>query len=137
VKRNIFVDTGAFIALRVGDDVYHKRAAAFLKTIQEQRLKLHTTNFILDEVYTYFCRSHEVAVEMAELIRSNPLITLHRVAAEEEERAWEVLKNFSDKEFSYTDATSFIVMESLGIDTVFAFDEHFKQYGKFVLVPQA
>lgn len=74
-------------------------------------------------------------MEMAELIRSNPLITLHRVDAEEEERAWEILKNFSDKEFSYTDATSFIVMESLTIDTAFAFDEHFKQYGKFVLVP--
>ncbi|MEW5746584.1 MAG: PIN domain-containing protein [Nitrospirota bacterium] len=135
MKRDIFVDTSAFIALRVSDDACHKRAAAFLKTIKEQRLRLHTTNFILDEVYTYFCRSHKVAMEMAELIRSNPLITLHRVDAEEEERAWEILKNFSDKEFSYTDATSFIVMESLTIDTAFAFDEHFKQYGKFVLVP--
>jgi predicted nucleic acid-binding protein len=135
MKRDIFVDTSAFIALRVSDDVCHKKAVAFLKTIKEERLRLHTTNFILDEVYTYFCRIHTVAVEMAELIMSNPLITLHRVDAEEEERAWKILKGFSDKEFSYTDATSFVVMESLGIDTVFAFDEHFKQYGKFVLVP--
>ncbi len=135
MKRDIFVDTSAFIALRVSDDACHKEAVAFLKTIKAERLRLHTTNFILDEVYAYFCRTHTVAVEMAELIRSNPLITMHRVDAEEEERAWKVLKGFSDKEFSYTDATSFVVMESLGIDTVFAFDEHFKQYGKFVLVP--
>ena len=135
MKRDIFVDTSAFIALRVSDDACHKKAAAFLRTIKDQRLRLHTTNFILDEVYTYFCRTHSIAVEMAELIRNNPLITLHLVGAEEEERAWEILKSFSDKGFSYTDATSFVVMESLGIGAVFAFDEHFKQHGRFVLVP--
>jgi len=135
MKRDIFVDTSAFIALRVSDDACHKKAISFLKTIKKERLRLHTTNFILDEVYTYFCKTHAVAVEMAELIRNNPLITLHKVDAEEEERAWKILKDFSDKQFSYTDATSFVVMESLDIDTAFTFDEHFKQYGKFALAP--
>lgn len=137
VDRDIFVDTSAFIAMRVTDDINHNRASDFLKTIREKKLRLHTTNFILDEVYTYFSKAHRIAVEMAELIKNNPLITLYRVAVEDEETAFEILKEFSDKDFSYTDATSFAVMERLGIRSVFTFDEHFSQYGRFLVVPCA
>mgnify|MGYP001613105151 CR=1 FL=1 len=134
-ERDIFIDTSAFIALRVADDVNHKDAQAFLKAIKEQKPKLHTTNFILDEVYTYFYKAHEIAIEMAELIMNNPLILLYRIRVEDENQAWEILKTFKDKDFSYTDATSFALMERIGIKTAFAFDEHFKQYGRFIIVP--
>jgi predicted nucleic acid-binding protein len=66
--KDIFVDTSAFITLRVKDDLNHKRAQDFLTAVKDQRLRLHTTNFMLDEVYTYFCRTHEIAIEMAGLI---------------------------------------------------------------------
>jgi len=135
IEKEIFIDTSAFIAIKVEDDINHKKAQQFLSVIKEKRLRLHTTNFVLDEVYTYFCKSHAVAIEMAELIMDNPLILLHRVAVEDEKRAVEILKTFKDKDFSYTDATSFAVMERLGINTAFAFDDHFTQYGKFIVVP--
>jgi len=135
IEKEVFIDTSAFIAMKVEDDINHKKAQQFLGVIKEKRLRLHTTNFILDEVYTYFCKSHAVAIEMAELIMNNPLILLHRVAVEDENRAIEVLKAFKDKDFSYTDATSFTVMERLGIKTAFVFDDHFAQYGKFIVVP--
>ena len=135
LKRDIFVDTSAFIAIRARDDANHKRAYDFLKRIKEEKLRLHTTNFILDEVYTYFSRAHDVAIEMAELVMNNPIITLHRVGVEDEDNAFRTLKEYGDKDFSYTDATSFAIMERLGLTIVFAFDEHFAQYGKFVIVP--
>lgn len=133
--RDIFIDTSAFVALRVRDDINHNKAQVFLSRIKEKRLRLHTSNFILDEVYTYFCREHKVAVEMAELIMSNPLISLHRVNGDDENSAWQILSGFTDKTFSYTDAVSFALMERLEIGTAFAFDEHFEQYGKFVVAP--
>ncbi|MBI5641493.1 MAG: PIN domain-containing protein [Nitrospirae bacterium] len=133
--REIFVDTGAFIAMRVKDDFNHEAASAYLNTIKAKRLRLHTTNFILDEVYTYFCRAHPVAVEMAELLMNNPLINLHRITVDDENNGWKILTEFADKDFSYTDATSFALIERLGIKTVFAFDEHFRQYGKLLIVP--
>jgi uncharacterized protein len=133
--KDIFVDTSAFVAFRVADDDNHDEAKDFLKEIQTKRLRLHTTNFILDEVYTYFCRLHAVALEMAELIKNNPLIALHRVSAEDEEKAFEILKQYGDKGFSFTDATSFAVMERLGLTNAFAFDEHFSQYGRFAVFP--
>lgn len=135
LNRDIFVDTSAFIAMRVKDDINYKKASNFLNTIREKKLRLYATNFILDEVYTYFSRVHEIAIEMVELIINNPLITLHRVGVKDEENAFRILKDFSDKDFSYTDATSFAVMERLGIKAAFAFDEHFIQYGRFTVVP--
>ena len=40
-----------------------------------------------------------------------------------------------DKTFSFTDCTSFALMERIGVTEVFAFDEHFKQYGNFIVLP--
>ena len=134
-EHSLFVDTSAFIALRVQDDLHYRRAQGFLHEIKQKRIRLHTTNFILDEVYTYFCKYHEIAVAMMELISENPLILLNRVTAEDEIKARAILRTFQDKDFSYTDATSFTVMERLGIHAVFAFDDHFIQYGKFLVLP--
>jgi predicted nucleic acid-binding protein len=54
---------------------------------------------------------------------------LERVTGQDEVRALDILTRYTDKDFSYTDATSFAVMERLGIGTVFTFDHHFGQYG--------
>jgi len=48
---------------------------------------------------------------------------------------WEAFKGFSDKEWSFTDCSSKVVMEKLGIIRAFAFDIHFKQFGTIVVVP--
>jgi hypothetical protein len=133
-KHYIFVDTSAFIALRDSKDINHIKAKSCLKELKRKKTLLLTTNFIFDEVYTYFCRFHEVAVEMGEYIRNSPgIIAYNRVSAEDENRAWDIARSYKDKTFSFTDCTSFSICERLGIKDVFAFDEHFKQYGKFVM----
>ena len=47
----------------------------------------------------------------------------------DEERAREIINTYEDKAFSYTDATTFAVIERLGIKSTFTFDEHFAQFG--------
>jgi len=42
---------------------------------------------------------------------------------------------FADKDFSYTDATSFALAESLELEQAFAVDDHFRQYGRIQVVP--
>jgi predicted nucleic acid-binding protein len=42
-----------------------------------------------------------------------------------EEQAEEILAQFADQDFSFVDATSFVVMRQLGLPTAFAFDHHF------------
>ena len=47
----------------------------------------------------------------------------------DEVRAIDILARYKDKTFSYTDATSFAVMERLGIGAALSLDSDFKQYG--------
>ena len=57
------------------------------------------------------------------------LTAIEAVTPADEKKAKEIIQRYTDKEFSYTDATSFAVMERLGITAAFVFDTHFKQYG--------
>ena len=52
---------------------------------------------------------------------------------EEDEAARDIIARYVDKEFSYTDAVSFAIMELLGIGTAVAFDDDFRQYGLEVI----
>lgn len=133
--RKVFIDTSAFIALRDSGDINHKKAKSVLSYIEENNLKLVTTNFILDEVYTYFCRFHEVAVEMGEYILHSPdIIEYHRVTSEDETNAWNIAKKYKDKTFSFTECTSFSICKRLDIRNVMAFDNHFEQFGKLKIL---
>ena len=53
-------------------------------------------------------------------------VSIVTVKNEDEENAWKIFLQYKDKDFSYTDCTSFAVMESLKIDTAFSFDKHFQ-----------
>jgi hypothetical protein len=58
-----------------------------------------------------------------------------RITQTDVRAATDVFFNFSDKEWSFTDCTSRVVMERLGIQRAFAFDEHFRQFGTVTVVP--
>ena len=58
-----------------------------------------------------------------------------RVTPQDERRAREILTRYTDKAFSFTDATSFALMERLGISYAFSFDSDFRQYGMMTLTP--
>ncbi|RLE66049.1 MAG: hypothetical protein DRJ47_03380 [Thermoprotei archaeon] len=44
-------------------------------------------------------------------------------------RAWEIFKEQRDKLWSFTDCTSFAIMEKMNIKTASTFDKHYKQAG--------
>jgi predicted nucleic acid-binding protein len=58
---------------------------------------------------------------------------VERVSEDDESCARVIVARYLDKTFTYTDATSFAVMERLGLKTAFAFDPHFRQYGFHVV----
>jgi predicted nucleic acid-binding protein len=49
------------------------------------------------------------------------------------QRAKAIITQYTDKEFSLTDATIFVVMDRLRISSALTFDRHFSQYGLPVL----
>ena len=129
----VFVDTSAVYALLDRGDGWHKAAAATLQSLRLARTEPLLTNFVVAE-------SHALALsrlgpEIARRWLLGNVWPVERLTEHDEARARAIIAQYTDKTFSYTDATSFAVMERLGLRRAFAFDPHFQQYGFQVVGP--
>ena len=133
-SRRAFLDTSAHFALADPRDSNHPAARALRGRLITEQWRFFTTNFILAETHALLLvRRGRVAAlrTLQELDRST--LTLVRVSAADEQRAREIIVQYDDKDFSLTDATSFAIMERLGITYAFTFDRNFVQYGMTIL----
>lgn len=129
----IFVDTSAWYAMIDKNDRDHTAAVTKIQILDRP---LVTSNYILDEILTLLKSKlgSTLAVPFGQKLWDQEMSALIRITEEDEERAWGIFRHYNDKGFSFTDCTSFALMERLDMNTVFAFDDHFLQYGRFVLV---
>jgi len=129
--KQVFADTNGWIALNSKRDQLHDMAVKINKDLLQNGYKYVTTNFVLDETYTglrmkvgYFA-----AVDFGEKIRSARTVQVIGVTGDMEEEAWQIFKQYADKDFSFTDCTSFVVMRQLSLTEAFTSDHHFEQMG--------
>ena len=137
IDRRTFVDTSGYYALADADDDNHVTAGTLLTALRSQRWRLVTTNFVLAETHALVLRrlGRAAALRVLQDMTRSPATELVRVTPSDEARALAILVQYTDKLFSYTDATSFAVMERLGLTRVFTFDSDFTQYGFTQLDP--
>ena len=130
----IFVDTSAWFAAVVPTDRNHERANAFLTLNREP---LVTTDYVVDETLTLLRMRGERAraLTLGERFFNSDLAEVYYLNAEDAVRAWAVFRDYEDKDWSFTDCTSKIIMEKLGIISAFAFDQHFRQFGTVSVMP--
>ncbi len=130
----IFVDAGALFAYAVPDDEHHADAQEW---VRHNRVPLITTDYIIDETLTLLRARGQAdrAVQLGELLFSGMLANLHYLTEEQILAAWQVYRSYNDKEWSFTDCTSKVVIEKLGLTHAFAFDQHFRQFGTVIVVP--
>lgn len=130
----IFVDTGAWFASVIVTDQDHAPATAWMARNRERLL---TTDYILDETLTLLRargQSH-LAIALGAALFSGILAVLHYSTTDEIRLAWETFQQFHDKEWSFTDCLSKVVMERLKLREAFAFDQHFRQSATVSVVP--
>jgi predicted nucleic acid-binding protein len=129
----IFVDTSAWYAIIDKNDRDHAAAVAKIPILG---YSLITSNYVLDEIITLLKirLGPTIAITFGQKLWNQEVSTLVRITEEDEVSAWGIFRQYEDKGFSFTDCTSFALMERLEINTVFAFDDHFVQYGKFVIL---
>ncbi len=132
----MFVDTGAFVALRNRSEREHEAAREALSMLVAERARLLTSNYVFAETYTALLvrAGREEAIRWGRRFRAGEAIEVARVDEPVEEDAWSILESHADKRWSYVDATSFALMEREQITEAFAFDHHFAQRG-LTLVP--
>jgi predicted nucleic acid-binding protein len=130
----IFVDSGAWFAAAVLPDRRHAEARRWLEQNTEPLL---TTDYIVDETLTLLRARGEPkrALTVGGQFFLGELATIYHVTEDDIRAAWDVFRRYADKEWSFTDCTSKVVMDRLQITTAFAFDKHFHQFGGIIVVP--
>ena len=125
----IFIDTSAFYALLDRDDAHHPRAKRALTDILKAAHTLVTSNDILVETFALLQNRLGIVAARAFHDEILPLINIEFVALGTHRSGVTALLSASRRDLSLVDCVSFEVMRTLGINTVFAFDKHFKEQG--------
>ena len=132
------VDASAYFALLDADDANHAQARTISNRLIADGAHLFLTSFVLAETHALLLNrlSQQIATRFLREMEHSPT-TVVWVTPADVHRAKAIIYQYTDKDFSLTDATSFAVMERMGIPTAFTFDRHFAQYGFTGLAAQA
>jgi hypothetical protein len=134
--KGLFVDTAGWMACADGADPAHRLACAARDRALEDGLPLVTTDFVADETLTLL--RLRLGVSPAEVwwqqVDRSARLRWERITVERFERARGLFFKYRDKAFSFTDCTSFAVMQELRLSRALTTDRHFKQMG-FQVVP--
>ena len=76
-----------------------------------------------------------MSVEAGRKILEDERIDILQIDEDVFEKAWLVYQSFLDKEWSFTDCTSYVLMKNISIDIGASFDDHFNQFG-FTTLPK-
>ena len=137
----IFVDTSAWYAALIQDDDNSQPARDWIRHNREEISKsgLLTTDYVVDETLTLLrVRGHKrLALSVGRRVFDGPphnlVAAVEYVTRLDILRAWEVFCEAPN--WSFTDCTSFAVIERLQLKTSFAIDKHFRDFGIVTVVP--
>ena len=134
--RLMFVDTAAWVAAADHADA----AGSAVRKVRDQWLSeggvLATTDYVIDETLTTI--RFRLGLDAAEAwwlqIDGSSRLRMESIDEARRERALSLFFRYRDKEFSFTDCCSFVLMRELHIRRALTLDHHFRQAG-FEVVP--
>ena len=130
-KPKLFVDSGAWIAVRSRRDQHHAAADRAFREAIEQRFPLVTTNLVLAEAHrlTLFRAGYAPALRALEIIDASSAITVHYASSDDHRAAREWIERLAPRPITYTDAVSFAVVRATKCTHVLSFDGDFAAAG--------
>ena len=123
-----FVDTSFWVALLFSKDNHHKDASLVWK---EDVGPLLCTNHVVGESWTFLRRrtGHAKAVAFLDAVQGSRRVVVGHVDEETEDEALRWLRRHDEREYSFVDATSFIVMRRRRLTEALAFDGDYQAAG--------
>jgi len=129
--RGLFVDTAGWVACADAADSAHAGAVAARDQWLEGGGLLITTDYIVDETLTLL--RVRLGINAAEAwwsqIEASSRLRWEFIGPERADAARGIFFRYRDKDFSFTDCTSFIVMRQLKLREALTADRHFSQMG--------
>ncbi len=102
-------------------------------------VQLVTTDEMLSEVLTFFCRlgpiARRAAAQVVEALRSDPGVVVVEQSRATFDGGFRRYKRYSDKQWSLADCVAFELMTRDGITEALTNDHHFEQAGFIALLP--
>lgn len=129
----ILVDSGAVLAWLDPGDEHHDEARGAAEALAALRAELFQTQFLRAETHALLL-ARLGAHAARSWLRTARLPVLYATEADEAEATALVLGQ-KDKGFSLCEAISFALMRRMGVRTAFAFDKHFRQWGRVRMIP--
>ncbi len=135
--RTVFVDTSAIYALLVAEDDEHEHARSVLESLDAANVKLVSSSFVLHESLALL--QARVGMAAVRLFQEKvfPVLDVEWITNDVYERGLAALLAASKRHISLADWTSFEIMRKRGIQSVFAFDDHFEEQGFEILSPSS
>lgn len=129
----LLVDTSAWFALANRKEKHHEMADRLLTNGEHVCV---TTDFIIDETVTLtrMKLGHAAAAKIGKMLLAGETARVIHITPELQREAMRLFEKYDDKRFSFTDCTSFAVMERFAIQQAFSFDGDFKRAG-FISLP--
>ena len=128
VPEQILVDTAYVLALVNERDQYHDRAQELADLFEGHDLLI--TDAVLLEIGNALARGFkEQAIEIITYFFESEEVEIFRHSSQVFDKAFALYKKYDDKEWSFVDCISFIVMRERGIKQALTFDRHFEQAG--------
>ena len=131
----VFVDTTGWMALADAANPLHAESRAARDAVLEAGQRLVTTDFVVDETLTLLRLRLGLAAAEAwwAQVDGSPRLRWERIDSDRFEKARTLFFQYRDKDFSFTDCTSFAIMRELRLTRVITTDRHFQQIGFHVL----
>ncbi|MCX7926388.1 MAG: PIN domain-containing protein [Fimbriimonadales bacterium] len=131
-----FADTSFFYALVDAGDRWHDDCVQLLQHIQQQGRLVVCTPLVIAETHTLILHriGYPQAIHWVSMVEQ--WAEAIEVTPEQRKRAVEILTQYADQSFTYTDAVSFAVIETQGLKIALSCDKHFLAFGgDFVTLP--
>jgi hypothetical protein len=127
----LFVDTAGWMMLADAADDNHEAACRARDAWLERGGSLVSTDYVVDETLTLLRvrLGLDAAHRWWETVDSSPRLRWEWIDAPRAERAREWFFRWRDKNFSFTDCTSFVVMRERRLEKALTSDRHFTRAG--------
>jgi predicted nucleic acid-binding protein len=127
----IFADTCYWIALLNPRDELHNRVQEISATLSG--VMILTSDAVLTELLNSFAEQGPhfrfVASTAVTVLKTDAKVIVVPQSRESFHQAFDLYCDRTDKDWSLTDCSSFLIMRQYGIDAALTYDKHFEQSG--------
>ncbi|MFN8492700.1 MAG: PIN domain-containing protein [Caldilineaceae bacterium] len=125
----LFIDTSGWGCLFDASQSFHEAATTCYRTARSQNRKMVTTNYVLIELVALLTSPirmpRPTIIDLIEGLKSSPYVEIVTIDEAIDRDAWQLLRRRPDKQWSWVDCASFVIMQQRVLQEALTTDHHF------------